>query len=126
MKKRSKLAFLAVLVAAGCGPPSLQEETDPAQAREGLRTALDAWQRGESPDALRSASPAIQAADHDWTAGTRLKGYQIVSDGKRAGIEMSFRVVLTLQQPNGKTIRKNVAYTVGTRPALTVHREDNE
>jgi hypothetical protein len=125
MNQLNKLLVLTVLLAAGCGAPSLQEPAEPTQAREALRIVLDAWQRGDTLDAVRSTAPAVQVNERDWTAGCRLARYQIVSDGARAGTDLRFRVVLTLRQSNGKTIRKNTTYMVGTSPALTVHRDDD-
>ncbi len=124
MNKRNTLLPFAVLLVAGCGDPSLQAPAEPTQAREALRTVLDAWQRGDALDSLRSGSPAVRVNEPDWAAGCRLTRYQIVSNGDRAGIDIRFPVVLTLQQPNGKTLRKNAAYMVGTSPALTIVRHD--
>ncbi|HWG42457.1 MAG TPA: hypothetical protein VN688_06685 [Gemmataceae bacterium] len=124
MNQQNKLLCFAVLLLAGCGGPSLQTPAEPTLARDTLRSVLDAWQRGDALDSLRSASPAVQVNDPDWLAGCRLTDYQFISDGTRAGIDIRFPVLLTLKQPNGRTIRKNTAYMVGTSPVLTVVRHD--
>jgi hypothetical protein len=116
---------LAVLLAAGCGP-GLPAEADPAQARGALRSVLDAWQRGDRPEALRAASPAVHVNDPDWTAGHRLTRYEIAGDGGRSGVELRYPVRLTLTGPKGQAVRKDTAYVVGTSPVLTVVRNDPE
>jgi Flp pilus assembly protein TadD len=126
MNRLKKTLSLAACFLAGCGEPSLQAPADSAQAQTALRTVLDAWQGGEQPDALRTASPAVRVNDPDWSAGCRLTNYQIASEGDRAGLDMRYRVTLTLQQPNGRTIRKNTVYMIGTSPMLTVVRNDPE
>jgi hypothetical protein len=123
MNHTNKLLSLTLLLAAGCGQ-SLQTPAEPTQARETLRSVLDAWQRGDALDSLRSASPPIQVNDPDWAAGYRLTRYQLAPEGERAGLDIRFPAVLTLQRPNGKTLRKSAAYMVGTSPALTVVRHD--
>jgi hypothetical protein len=114
---------LAVLLAAGCGR-GLPAPAGPDQARGALRAALDAWQRGDRPDALRTASPAVHVKDPDWSAGHRLTRYQIAGDGERAGIDLRYAVRLTLSGPRGQAVHKNTAYVVGTSPVLTVVRND--
>jgi hypothetical protein len=124
MKYLTRIAPLAVFLAAGCGGPSLQAPADPARAREALQSALDAWQRGEPPDSLRVASPAVLVKDPDWSAGYRLARYEIGADGDRAGVDLRYPVRLTLTDARGRTVRRNITYTVGTSPALTVVRHD--
>jgi hypothetical protein len=123
MNNLTRTLPLAVLLAAGCGP-RLQAPADPAQARDALRTALDAWQRGDRPDALRAASPAVHVNDPDWSAGHRLTRYQIAAGGDRAGTDLRYPVRLTFTGPKGQTVQKNTAYMVGTSPVLTVVRHD--
>jgi hypothetical protein len=91
-----------------------------------LRTALDTWRRGDHPDALRDGSPAVHVNDPDWLAGYRLTGYQIANDGDRSGIDLAYRVVLTLRDPAGKPVQKKTEYVVGTSPVLTIVRHDRD
>jgi hypothetical protein len=123
MNHVTRTLALAGLLAAGCGP-GLQTPAGPDQARDALRTALDAWQRGDRPDALRAASPAVHVRDPDWAAGRRLTQYQIAGDGGRSGVDLRYTVRLTLTGPKGKAVQKDTAYVVGTSPALTVVRND--
>jgi hypothetical protein len=123
MKHLTRTLPLAVLL-AGCGGPALQAPADPARARQALRTALDAWQQGGQPGSLKSGSPAVHVSDQDWSAGYRLTRYQIAEDGQRAGVDLRYRVALTLLAPRGQTVHKDTAYLVGTSPVLTVVRLD--
>jgi hypothetical protein len=123
MNKLTRILPLAVLLAAGCGP-GLQAPADPARAKDALRATLDAWQRGDRPDALRTAAPAVHVNDPDWSAGHRLRRYQIAGEGGRSGVEMRYPVRLTLTGPKGQAVRKDTAYVVGTSPVLTVVRND--
>ena len=121
MKNLTRLVPLAVLLAAGCGGGRLQAPADPGRAREALCAALDAWQRGEPPGA-----PAVRVNDPDWSAGYRLTRYQLASAGDRDGIDLRYRVTLTLRDPTGKTVRKATNYVVGTSPVPTVVRLDSD
>jgi hypothetical protein len=123
MNQLKRLACLAVLVAAGCAS-RLQTPADPADAREALRGALDAWQRGDAPDALRDAAPVVHVSDPDWSAGCRLTRYHIAEGDDRSGIDLRYRVTLTFRDPKGKLVQKKTAYVVGTHPVLTVVRND--
>jgi hypothetical protein len=124
MSSFKKTLFLVGFLAAGCGGPSLQEPAESTQARQALCTVLDAWQRGEQLDSLRVASPAVHVKDPDWPAGFRLTSYQVAGVGDRLGIDLRYRVALTLKAPGGRTIRKNTTYIVGTSPVCTVVRHD--
>jgi hypothetical protein len=126
MNNLKRLLPLGAFLMLGCGGPSLQEPADPGRAREVLQTVLDAWQRGETPDSVRAASPAIHVNDPDWQAGCRLTRYRITADGGRAGIDLRYPVTLTLRNPSGQTIQKNTTYLVGTSLLLTVVRHDPE
>jgi hypothetical protein len=126
MNKPKPIYFCMLLLAAGCGGPSLQAPADSGQARQALCTTLDAWKRGKSVESLRGASPAVQVNDPDWPAGYRLTNYQVADQEARHGIDLRYRVALTLKDPKGRIVRRNTTYTVGTNPVLTVVRNDPE
>jgi hypothetical protein len=117
---------LSLTGAAGGGAPPPPPPPDPDQARDALRTALDAWQHGSPPAALRDAAPAVHVNDPDWAAGCRLTSYQFTGAGDRAGVELCYRVKLTLRDPKGQVVRKDTTYFVGTRPVMTVVRHDSD
>ena len=119
-------ALIAILAAAvsGCSPvQQTAAAVDPARARETLRTALESWKKGDAPDALKSASPAIVVQDLDWMAGQRLVNYEVVNDGANDNANLRIPVKLTLRTASGAETNKNVTYVVGTNPALTVFRD---
>lgn len=126
MNNLKRISLCMVFLAAGCGGPSLQAPAEPGPARQALCTTLDAWKRGESVESLRGASPAVQVNDPDWPAGYRLTHYQVADTEARDGIDLRYRVALTLKDPRGRIVRKNTSYTVGTSPVLTIVRHDPE
>ncbi len=115
---------LAAVVAAGCSRGTLPPAADPDAARQGLKTALDAWQAGEPVEAVAKRSPPIHVADDAWQGGARLLKYEIMGDGEMLGLNLCFPVSLSLQGGDGKTVQRKVRYTVGTSPVLTIFRED--
>jgi hypothetical protein len=123
------LVVLATLLLPGCSNPSLAHAVDPPQARDALKTALDGWKKGESPESLASASTPIIVQDFDWMSGAKLIEYDLVDDGKAVDANLSIQVKLTLSggsqagKTAGKTIEKKVWYLVTTSPKLTVFRD---
>jgi hypothetical protein len=121
---RVVLLGLALFVVFGCRgqPPA---PADPERAREVLRQALDAWQRGDTPESLKQRDPAIVANDPEWSSGTRLLNYKVDGDGL-LGAELRCPVTLSVQTKNGKTVQKKAVYYIGTTPVLTVVREEEQ
>ena len=117
------VALLAALAIAGCSGGERAPAVNPSLAREALHTALDGWKDGKTPDALKAASPSIVVQDFDWMAGFRLVGYEVTGDGKDDDANLRIPVTLTMRSPQGKEVRKNVSYVVGTAPTLTVFRD---
>jgi hypothetical protein len=116
--------LLAAALAFGCGGPTPQP-ADPSLAREALREALDAWQRGETAESLSRRRPPIVVVDHQWNSGAKLAKFELADGEQPAGADLRFEVVLHLE---GAQKKKNAptraAYTVGTKPKTTVVRED--
>ena len=117
------LALLLPALALGCGqaPP---EPADPDQARQALRTALGAWQKGEAPEALKARQPPVYVNDADWQAGLRLAGYELKGDGKYYGAQFRCSVVLSLESGKGKRSDKVVKYLIDTHPRVVIVRDD--
>ncbi len=67
--------------------------------------------------------PAMTVQDLDWMGGSRLIEYRVEGDGQEAGTNLRVPVELTIQDKDGKRIKKKVKYTIGTSPMLTVFRE---
>lgn len=123
LKLRYGLLLLGVLAFfPGCGT-SPSAPANPDKARDALRASLDAWQNGEKPHTLKERKPAIHVVDYEWTDGQRLLHYQIGTD-ELIGNQLRCRVQLTVQNKLGRVVRQPAAYSVGTDPILTVHRDD--
>lgn len=111
------LAALAVGCSSGVAHP-----VEPGPALTALRTTLDAWKAGRSPDSLKEASPPIVAQDLEWLSGAKLEGYQIEGEGVPADANLDVRVRLSLVA-KGKKVERDARYLVTTSPALTVFRD---
>jgi len=117
--------FLLTWSLAGCGAARPQP-ADPEVARPALRTALDAWKDGQTPQSLQARQPPIHVADREWAGGARLVSYEIAPKDELFGSDLRCQVRLTLRDRKGKERSKKATYSVGTRETLTVVREDDE
>jgi hypothetical protein len=113
--------MLALVVLGGCGsnpPPPADAEA----AHTALRTALDAWKHGDTPDSLTEAQPPIHVSDWKWRTGVKLVRYEIAERDRAYGNDLRCSVELWIDSGKGKTVPEKAEYTVGTNPALTVSR----
>jgi hypothetical protein len=120
------VVVLAALTLFGCRGSGVAHPVDPPRAREALKTALDAWKGGQTPDSIKSSSTPMTVQDFDWAGGARLIDYQILDDGKAKDANLSVRVKLVLDRPGataGKAAEKTVWYLVTTSPSVTVFRD---
>jgi hypothetical protein len=124
--RRPSLAWLVDLIAtacvAGCGVRERAAPLDVELAREALKTSLEAWKKGDSPDTLKNGSPSIIAQDPDWVTGARLVAYTFDGDDNRVAENLFIPVELTLKLKTGKQAAKNVTYVIGTSPQVMVFR----
>jgi hypothetical protein len=97
---------------------------DPGRGREALHAALDAWEKGETPESLRQRTPPIYVTDTDWLAGQRLVHYQLKDKDEYHGSQFRCWVVLSLQSAKGGRKEKTVSYLIDTQPALVIVRGD--
>jgi len=118
------VAVAAGLVILGCGRQTPPQPADPARAREALKAALDAWQKGEPAEALHDRRPPVRVIDPEWRSGRRLVGYRLQDDQPLGG-DLRCQLLLSLKDANGKAVQKKAVYSVGTSPALTVVREED-
>jgi hypothetical protein len=114
----------SLVVLSGCGAGDSAQQADPAQSQDALHAVLDAWKSGEKPADLEKRTPPIHVKDLDWQGGFRLVGYKADAAGKPAGYDMTYPVVLELESPKGKSVKKNAVYTITTRPELLVSRQE--
>ena len=102
------LLFMASIAVTGCGEPSATP-SDPAKAVVALKSVLDSWKAGETPETLSGRSPSIHVVDLDWEQGYKLVDY---------------KVALQLKSPKGKLIKRNAIYTVSTHPEVMIQRQE--
>ncbi len=112
----------AVVLCLGCGGPPAAIEPD--RANQAMRTALDAWQKGEPVNSLKDRKPSIQMVDPDWQAGFKLVSYQLQKE-QPWGADVVFHTLLSLQKGTGKAVQKKVLYTVGTGSVFTIVRGED-
>jgi hypothetical protein len=117
------LLILLPALAPGCGPAP-PRPADPDVARQVLRTALDAWQKGDPADSLKAGQPPIYVNDTDWKAGVRLTGYEVKGDGTFYGAQYRCSVVLSVEPGKGGRSDKTVKYLIDTQPRLVIVRDD--
>jgi hypothetical protein len=128
-RRRWLAAGLVVLAApplAGCWSSSRAHAVDPPRAREALKTALEHWKLGQSPQSLSSAPTPITVQDFDWSGGARLIDYQLIDEGQAKDANLSIRVKLVLdssKKGSSKPTEKAVWYLVTTSPSVTVFRD---
>lgn len=117
----SLLGILCLAAAAGCGS-NLPPAADPDQARTALKTALEAWQKGDKAETLLVQSPAIQCTDEDWNKGWSLKSYKLAAKDEPFGLQRRIVAQLSLRSPEGKNMDKDVHYEIDTAPAIVIVR----
>ena len=105
MRWGSTALVVLLAFASGCGPKA---ELD--RAEKVVRTALEAWKGGGSPQQL--TDQAIEIVEPDWKAGYRLLDFQLKNASTQPQQGPRIVVVLTLQNRAGKKANKEVAYEV--------------
>lgn len=113
-----------LLTATGCGSGGSPRAADPEKARAALLAALESWKAGEAPEELTKRTPPIRVKDVDWGGGFRLVGFKADAEGKLAGYDMNYPVVLELKSPRGVAVKKSAVYTVTTLPELVISRQE--
>lgn len=120
--KFSPILVLLLAFVSGCGrgdttPPG---PSDPAQAKEALTKALDAWRSGGKPDSVSG----VTVSDEEWAGGAQLLKYELQGDGVKHGNSIRQKVSLEVRGPAGQPLRKAALYQVATNPVATVSRSD--
>jgi hypothetical protein len=99
------LALVPWLLVSGCGAgPNLYK------AEAAVKTALEKWKAGGSPQQL--TEQAIEIAEPDWQAGYRLLDYRLANASAQPQQGPRVVVFLQLQSKAGKKVIKEVAYEV--------------
>lgn len=99
------LSAAALLAAAGCTKKKESDFSPPADAaRAALESGLRAWKDGEKPgDVPGTKKPKVRAEDPDWSAGQKLKEYEILSDeplGEAPGRVFTVRIATDKGPPH--------------------------
>src|SRR5262245_61107817 len=105
MRRGGTALVVLLVVASGCGPG-----VDLGRAEKVVRTSLEAWQGGGSPQQL--TDQGIEIAEPDWQAGSRLLGFQLKDVTAQPQQGPRVVVVLNLESRAGKKVSKEVAYEV--------------
>jgi len=111
---------LTSLIGCGRGNSTLPGSSDPAQAKQSLANALDAWRSGAKPD---SVSGAI-VSDEEWAGGIQLLNYELQDDAKPHGNSIRQKATLEVRGPGGNGLRKTALYQISTNPRVTISRSD--
>jgi hypothetical protein len=115
-------SLFLVLLAAGCGGP-VPETVDPDLGMQTLKSTLEQWKQGTTPDALAKQTPEVIVQDMDWSSGLKLVAFETLDSGQVVDANLRIRVKLTTLDQKDKTQEKTVSYVVTTRPKLTVFRD---
>ena len=113
-----------LLTASGCGAGATPQPSDSAKAKAALRDALESWKAGKTPEDLKTQSPPIHVKAVDWAGGFRLVNFKADAEGKVAGYDVNYPVILELESPKGVAVKKNAVYTVTTAPELLISRQE--
>jgi hypothetical protein len=115
--------LVTAALAAGCGGQRRAAAVNADQARQTLRSVLENWKAGQTPDGQRDGSPSVVVQDMDWQQGCELIDYRFVGDGRSRDANLHVPVDLILRDRAGMERKKKAFYVVGTDPVLTVFRE---
>lgn len=120
--QKSVIMGLAVLWIGltGCGPatPPL---ADKVQAIKSLTSALDAWKKGEKPEAVKQ-SLSIQMFDPAWDKGLKLKRFQIdESQSNHSGFDLVVPVKMWFETSEDEEPRI-IKFSISTTPSLIITR----
>jgi hypothetical protein len=113
--------ILAPMLLAGCGA-TVPHAADVDAARQTLEVALSSWQKGETLEALKTATPSVVVSDRKWSRGDKLTKLELNDLGKPAGTGRAFHVTLWVTDAKGKATKEVAEYSVTTDPVRTVLR----
>jgi hypothetical protein len=91
-------------------------------AKQALERALSSWQKGETTEAMKNASPSMIVSEEKWRRGDKLKKFEVEGASKLSGTERLVRATLWLTDSKGKETKEVAEYKVGDGPVQTVFR----
>jgi len=117
------LAGAALLLAGagllGCGR-GLPPKASPEDARQALRLALNAWQQGDSLEALSKGRPAVYFNDPKAHDGRRLMSYEMEDGYDYFGQSVRVRVNAMLEGKDGDVVERELTYIIDTSPVIVI------
>jgi hypothetical protein len=120
-RARTLGCWLLIALLPGCGLSHKDYIPTKEKARKTLETALTAWQSGQPPGKIGSASPSVQVVDSGWKAGQKLSEFTILEEEPGDGPRW-FSVRLRLENLKGELV---VRYVVLGRDPIWVYREED-
>lgn len=118
---RSMLALVFASGLAGCGgsPPPPTDKNDGVAL---LRTVLEAWQAGKSPNDLKNGQPSVTVVEKVWSDGAKLAKFEIDEVGAQPnGYDLGCPAKLWLG--DGKKPPVTVRYVIALNPQKVVTRD---
>jgi hypothetical protein len=94
----------------------------PGRPRQILDATLESWQKGETVEALKGASPLGLAEDPKGKRGEKLSKFEVEDEGKPSGAKRPLNITLWLAHANGEEVHEQVVYKIRTEPIVTVFR----
>ena len=95
-RRAAPIAALLLCTIGGCGGGG-SPKLDESLGRTSLTSFLEAWKKGDRPEALKAQSPAIITGDVNWNGGARLVSYQIGEPVTNDGSNLHAPVELELE-----------------------------
>lgn len=113
--------FIGLLLLSGCQTKS--RPSDQSIAQQSIEKMLETWKSGGKATDLKGATPSIIAVDDDWERNVVLNDYRVETNPFNDGANLHFTVSLTLKNKQGKEVKKEQVYIVGTNPVITIFRK---
>jgi hypothetical protein len=93
------------------------------KAGPALRTALEAWKDGKTPQELAGQSPSIVMNEDDWREGKRLLDYRMEEAGALQGRQVVWWAQIKLEGKGGRPESRRAKYLIDTTPRLVIVRD---
>ena len=120
---RALIALGLLALAGGCHRSSLPPQANADEARVALNSALEAWQRGETWEAMAARTPPLYFNDPKCLPEVKLLNYKIEEGHEYHGLTVRLRTVLTLRV-NGEEMKdKKYRYLIDTSPNMVIVSE---
>ena len=118
---RAPFGFL-LLLAGLIGCSGRVSPVNVSKAMDALELSLESWKEGKRPDDLNAGSSPIVVHELEWSRGTNLLDYEIVSEEQNADQSLIAWVKLKSRSGNGQVTETTAQYIVNTSPVVTVLR----